>query len=299
VDTSPDVDSSSRPGVRLRYWRAHRPIARPEARLRHAGHTLAGVGLALVLSLGLSGTAFAATPVVIPDAVSVPVVVTGPVSPVPGWWRFFSLVPSLKGGPEVSTSGPGLAGTYVGAPGNLRYIAAFQYQLVIGDPQGGFSCTAYSMAMALSKASYGAVRVTGAQIRALSGASAYTGLTLPQAISAAARLHVSIVNESGSGDWADVLDALRHGRGVVLQGDYDQIPARYSGQVSFKGNHAVFVDYLHSSGQFVYVLDPLQRDGAEWVPVAIMRAFAEKLAKAQGIYPRLYYAVTPTTRLLH
>ena len=236
---------------------------------------------------------------VVPDPVTVPVVVTGPVSPVPGWWRFFSLVPSLKGNLEVTTSGPGLAGTYVGAPGNLRYIPAFQYQLVIGDPQGGFSCTAYSMAMAISKASYGAVRVTGAQIRALSGAYAFTGLTLPQAISAASRLHVSIVNESGSGTWANVLDALRRGRGVVLQGDYDQIPDLYSGQPSFDGNHAVYIDYLHSSGLFVLVMDPLQRNGARWVPVTIMRKFAEKLAKAQGIYPRLYYAVTPTTRLLH
>ena len=261
--------------------------------------SFAGIGLALILVLGLSGTAFAAAPVVVPDAVAVPVVVTGPVSPVPGWWQLFSHWANALGIYEVPTSGAGLAGTYAGTPGNLRYIPAFQYQLLVSDPQGGYSCTAYAMAMAVDKATYGGSRVTGRQIRALSGAYPYIGLTLPQAISGASSLHVSIVNESGFGTWADIITALKHGRGVVLQGDYDQVPAAYSGQLSFKGNHAVYLDYLHSGGEFVYVLDPLHRNGAQWVPVSIMRKFAEKLAKAQGIYPALYYAVTLTTQLLH
>jgi hypothetical protein len=84
-----------------------------------------------------------------------------------------------------------------------------------------------------------------------------------------------------------------------LQLDYDQIPARYSGQFSFKGNHAVFVDSLHSSGDYVYVLDPLRKAGPEWVPVAIMRRAAEKLGRSQGVYPGIYFAVTATTRALH
>ena len=261
---------------------------------------LAAVGLALALSLGLNGTAVAAAPVVVTDPVATPVVVPDSVSAMPPWVtaHFFLNLPSVPP-PAVPTGGSGLTGTYAGVSPNVRYIPAFQYQLIPSDPQGGYSCTAYAMAMAVDKATYGGSRVTGRQIRALSGASLYVGLTLPQAIAASSRLYVPVVDESGSGAWADVLNALKHGRGVVLQGDYDQIPDAYSGQPSFDGNHALYIDYLHSSGLYVYVMDPLQRNGARWVPVAIMRKFAEKLARSTGIYPRLFYAVTTTTRLLH
>jgi len=256
---------------------------------------LVAVGLALVLSLGLCPTARADIPVVVPDPVYIPVVVPDPVVARPFW----VFIPYPIDPPAIPTGGSGLTRTYVGTSPNLRYIPAFQYQLLISDPQGGYSCTAYAMAMAVDKSTYGGSRVTGRQIRALSTAPAYVGLTLPQAIAAASRLYVPVTDESGSGTWVDVLSALRHGRGVVLQGDYDQIPDSYSGQPSFDGNHALYIDYLHSSGSYLYVMDPLQRNGARWVPVAIMQKFAEKLARTTGIYPRLFYAVTVTTRLLH
>ena len=259
--------------------------------------SLAAIGLALALSLGLTGTTLAAVPVVVTDPVAIPVVATDPVT---GNWRpYWVPIRVFLNPPAIPTGGSGLTGTYAGVSPNVRYIPAFQYQLIPSDPQGGYSCTAYAMAMAVDKATYGGSRVTGRQIRALSGASLYVGLTLPQAIAASSRLYVPVVDESGSGAWADVLNALKHGRGVVLQGDYDQIPDAYSGQPSFDGNHALYIDYLHSSGLYVYVMDPLQRNGARWVPVAIMRKFAEKLARSTGIYPRLFYAVTTTTRLLH
>jgi hypothetical protein len=255
---------------------------------------LVAVGLALVLSLGLCPTARADIPVVVPDPVSIPVVVPDPVVAWPYW-----VPPIFTNLPVVPTGGSGLTGTYAGTSPSVRYIPAFQYQLLPTDPQGGFSCTAYAMAMAVDKSTYGGSRVTGRQIRALSTASAYVGLTLPQAIAAASRLYVPVTNESGSGTWVDLLNALKHGRGVVLQGDYDQIPDNYSGQPTFDGNHAVYIDYIHSTGLYMYVMDPLQRNGAQWVPVTIMQKFAEKLARTTGIYPRLFYAVTVTTRLLH
>ena len=232
-------------------------------------------------------------------AVVIPPVTTDAVPVLPGGKRpgapFLWQVARTTVAP-VATSGPGLTGKYVGTPGAIRYVPAAQYQLISSDPQGPWSCTAYATAEAVDAATYGGDRVTGAQIRALSPAAAYTGLTLPDAIHAAAATHIVIVNKSGS-TWKDLIDALRHGRGVVLQGDYDQIPAAYSGQISFRGNHAVFIDYLHSDGQWMYVMDPLHKAGAQWIPVSIMRKFAEKVAKAQGIFPGIYFAVTRPTRL--
>lgn len=260
---------------------------------------LVALGLSLALLFGLTGAAVAATPQVPTDPVVVtdpviPVVVTDPVVPV--WSRWLSLPPPLYEPPEVETTGSGLVGTYVGAVGARRYIPAFQYQLIYSDPQGGYSCSAYSAAMAIDKANYGGSQVTGRQVRALSGAPPYAGLTLPDVIGAAGRLYVSIVNRSGQ-PWASVLTDLRSGRGVILQGDYDQIPDRYSGQVTFDGNHAVYIDYLHSTGCCMYVMDPLRKAGPQWIPVSIMRKYAEKLARSVGAYPGVFYAVIRPARL--
>ncbi len=260
------------------------------------GRVVLAVGLALALSLGLSGTASSAPPPVATDPVVasvIPAVATDPVARIPAPFR--SGPPSAT--VPVATTGTALTGTYVGsAAAGYRYLPAFQYQLVYSDPQGGYSCTAYAAAMAIDAASYGGDRISGSQVRQLSPAYAYTGLTLPDAIRAAANTHVVIVNKSGS-TWDDLVDALQHGRGVVLQLDYDQIPDQYSGQPSFDGNHAVFVDYLHSTGLWLYVMDPLSKSGPRWIPVSIMRKAAEKLGRTMGIYPGIYFAVTRTTRL--
>jgi hypothetical protein len=259
----------------------------------------AAVGLALVLSFGFAGVARGVDPPPVPtDPVFGPLVAgvrtdspvtTPPVARPPrglSWWPA-----------PIETTGSGLVGTYVGAVGARRYLPAFQYQLIYSDPQGSWSCTAYAFSMALDKSSYGAVQITGRQVRALSGAAPYVGLTLRDGIVASSRLYISVVDKSGE-PWANVLTALKAGRGVVLQGDYDQIPDVYSGQSTFDGNHAVYIDYLHSTGLYLYVMDPLRAGGARWVPVSIMRRFAEKLGRAQGI-SGVYFAVIRPARLFH
>ena len=208
------------------------------------------------------GQYFAAPPVVNTDPI-VPEVITDPV-PFPYSNNIWRILPDLFPYNPIETGGSGLVGHYVGTSPNIRYIPAFQYQLIYSDPQGGYSCTAYAMAMAIDKATYGGSEVTGRQVRALSGAASFTGLNLPDVIRAANRLYVTVIYPTGT--WANLITSLRNGHGVVLQGDYEVIPDAYSGQTSFDGNHAVYIDYLHSTGLYMYVMDPLQKKGPTMGP---------------------------------
>jgi hypothetical protein len=104
-------------------------------------------------------------------------------------------------------------------------------------------------------------------------------------------------------DWADVILALREGRYVGIQGDYDQVPYSYQCQKGGTFDHAFALgDYRASDGR-VLLYDPLCRNAA-WVPQSTIRGAAEKLALAQrGTKSRLFVmttavvsSTTPTVR---
>jgi hypothetical protein len=269
---------------------------------------LIALGFALVLSPGLAGVVSAedgrpwptADPGVPTDPAFPEAILTGvPTDQAPGnpapqgspWWY---LPPSgYEGGVE---SGAGLSGTYIGTSPHIYYIPAFQYQGLWSDPQGWWSCTAYSAAMAVDKATYGGSRITGRQIRALTGVGPDQGLTLPQVMRATDILAVPFVRPIGQ--WSAVMAALGQHRGVILQGDYDQIPDSIN-LSSFDGYHAVYLDRLHSDGVHIYMMDPLRRAGPVWVDASILRAFAEKLTRQEGAYPMVLFAYTRATRLFH
>ena len=264
------------------------------------------LALALVLSVVLSAPVLAADGRMWEDDGGVPIVVTDPVHtmgdpstdpvrPLDPWWGVWNEPPRPLP-QEVETAGEALVGTYVGEVGKRRYIPAFQYQLLYSDPQGGYSCTAYSAAMAVDKATYGGSRVTGREVRALSGVSSYSGMSLADVKVATDKLQVSLIRATGT--WADVLVDLRQGRGVILQGVYSQVPTSLSGQPSFTGRHAVYLDYLHSTGLYVYVMDPLSKVGPRWWPVEVLQRFADKLGRETGIYPLVFYSYTRVTRLM-
>lgn len=178
------------------------------------------------------------------------------------------------------------------------YKPKHQYQLGPGSgPTGGFDCTAFSCAMAIDRATLGGCSVTGRQVR-LASDEPYPdphspGLNLSQVAVVAARWHVELTSRRGA-PWAAVIGMLKEGRGIVLQGDYDQIPAGFSGQLSFKGDHAVYVNHVTGDGD-LYWIDPLRKTGAIEIPEKVARAYAEKLAKAWGIYPGVAVAMTRVT----
>lgn len=180
----------------------------------------------------------------------------------------------------------------------FTYKPEFSYQLGSGSgPTGGFDCTAHSAAMAIDRATLGGSKITGRQVR-LASTEPYPdphspGLSIPQVINVGFKLHVSLENRSGA-PWSSLIAALKGQRGVILQGDYDQIPAEFSGQLSFKGDHAVFVNHISGDGDF-YWMDPLRKAGPIEIPAAVARKYAEKLAKSWGTFPGLLFATTRIT----
>lgn len=178
------------------------------------------------------------------------------------------------------------------------YKPAHQYQLGPGSgPTGGVDCTAYAAAVAIDRATLGGTKVTGRQVR-LASTEPYPdpqspGLNLPQVINVAFRWHVELVQRSGA-PWASLIAALKAGRGVILQGDYDQIPPGFSGQLSFNGDHAVYVNHVTGDGD-LYWQDPLRKSGPIEIPEAIARAYAEKLSRSWGLYPGVAFATTRVT----
>ena len=178
------------------------------------------------------------------------------------------------------------------------YKPLHQAQLAPGTgPTGKFDCTAYSAAMAIDRATLGGTLVTGRAVR-LASNEPYPdpdspGLNLQQIVQVAGRWHVDIYNRMRA-PWSSVMSMLREGRGIILQGDYDQIPKEFSGQLSFKGDHAVYVNHVSGDGD-LYWMDPLRKAGPIEIPADIARKYAEKLARKWGLYPGLAFATTRIT----
>lgn len=155
-----------------------------------------------------------------------------------------------------------------------------------------YLCTMESAAMALDYQTGGVVSKWGGELVPYCGLSAaqikgqapradgklHVGTNLENAKLAWAHFGETLEIRTGQG-WAGVVAALNEGRGVILQGDYDQMGA-YSCQSSFLGDHAIFI-----AGSFAAVGDPLCK-GFRPVPEATLRAYATKLA------PTVYFAVT-------
>jgi hypothetical protein len=151
--------------------------------------------------------------------------------------------------------------------------------------------------MAIDRATMGGVLVTGRQVR-LASDEPYPdphspGLNLRQIDAVAGKWHVDIANRTGA-PWSAALGMLQNGRGIVLQGDADQLPLEFNGQVGFRGDHAVYINHISGDGD-LYLMNPLVKTGAIECPQKYLRAYAEKLARRAGIYPGLFVAMTRIT----
>lgn len=170
------------------------------------------------------------------------------------------------------------------------YRPKHQRQIVASDPYGSKNCTAVSAAIAFDRATLGGCEINGRQVRAMSDEPipdpASPGLNIHQIVEVADKLHIELTNWSGHG-WDDVIKCLRAGRGVVLQGDYDQMGS-YSCQSSFLGNHAIFVNNVNTPGDKGLAYDPLC-PAYRYMPLSVLRRYAEKLN------PHCLFAITRVT----
>jgi hypothetical protein len=186
----------------------------------------------------------------------------------------------------------------------LIYRPKFQAQINGFDIFGKYNCTAYSAAIAIDRATLGGTEVTGRDVRRASDepipSQSSPGLNLAQTQEVAEGWHVSLLERRG--EFVDVVTALKNGRGVMAQGDYDQMGA-YSCQGTFLGDHCIELNNLNTSkvtiggkvylaGQAVLVYDPLCTK-ARYLPLEVIKRYCEKHAAATG--GKVRYSVTRVT----
>ena len=191
------------------------------------------------------------------------------------------------------------------------YRPKFANQIRDGGPTGPYDCTAWSCAFAIDRATLGGVKVTGRQLRLASNEPrpdpASPGLNLTQVTSAAFRL-TRVVLTPRRGSWAVMLRHLGPS-GVLLPGDYDQIPAAFDCQPGFNDLHAVYLNNQNSGsvtaadgriygpGECALTYDPLC-SAFRWVPLVVLRKYAEKYARRVGYTGGVIYATTRATPLI-
>ena len=193
----------------------------------------------------------------------------------------------------------------------VTYRPRHQPQLNASDPYGGVNCSAYSAAIMVDRATIGGVRVTGKDIRAASNEPrpepGSPGLNIEQVIAAAFRLtRVNFTPRRGS--WSVMLKHLGPS-GVLLPGDYDQIPPAFDCQPGFNDLHMVAINNENSGsvtaadgrvygpGECALTYDPLC-PAFRWVPLAVLRKYAEKYARRVGYTGGVIYATTRATPLI-
>lgn len=179
------------------------------------------------------------------------------------------------------------------------YKPRHQRQIVSTDPYGRFNCTAYSAAMAIDRATLGGTSITGQQVRALSNepipSPSSPGLDLGQVCAVASRLYIQLFDHRGE-SWANVIAALKAYRGVILQGDYDQMGA-YSCQSTFRDDHAIYVNHIDGTGLKAYVDDPLCAAG-KYIDLVTLQRYANKLCVRVTGHDGAYFATTRMTQLI-
>lgn len=177
------------------------------------------------------------------------------------------------------------------------YRSRHQWQGRPDDPFGWKNCAAYSLAMALDRASLGQLRLTGEIVRALSDEPnpepKSPGLNLGQLIAVSKRYSSWLLIDRTGRTFPALLADLRAGRGAIVSGDYDQMGV-WSCQRSFVGNHGIWVNHITGDGD-LYVSDPLCRVARE-IPAPVIQAYAEKFGRSTGLSAgQLRYAVTRVT----
>jgi hypothetical protein len=166
-------------------------------------------------------------------------------------------------------------------------------RMQIGDPTTRYDsaiCTMESAAMALDFETQGGIKVWGGELlpfTGLSDAGISDGTNLQDAARAWAHWGKSFNRIGGS--WDDANRELNAGRGIVLQGDYDQFNYTTKWQKDFQGNHAVYINPERHFTQLL-MLDPLGYD-SRWVEEAELYRYGKKLADTQG-GGRFFFAST-------
>jgi hypothetical protein len=176
------------------------------------------------------------------------------------------------------------------------YRPTHQRQINSSDPLGNLSCTAYSAAIAIDRATVGGIIVSGADVRIATGLTiakikGQHGLTLGNIEKALQHYHVYLHNHTGD-HFTDLLASLRNYQGVIACGKNSAF-GEYTSQASYKGGHAIYLNNLDAKETSIMTYDPLAHT-ARWIPVSVIQKFMQALPVNGGIY----YATTRSTPLI-
>ena len=149
-----------------------------------------------------------------------------------------------------------------------------------------------SGAMALDFHTQGKEQVWGGTLRTLSGDTA-GGTNIDDLQRAIAKVGSYAFEDHRGEPWANVVTALKAGKGVVLQGDYDVFTGMATCQDSFDGDHAIYLNpEFNSTKTAVLTGDPLCKTW-KYIPLTTLRAYAEKLSlRVAKTTSKLYFATT-------
>ena len=149
------------------------------------------------------------------------------------------------------------------------------------------TCTATSAGRAVAWATNGRIDHDGTVYRAASPqVSPGGGQTLQQvAVGVANVAHLQLIIPTGW-QWADVLNWLRLGKGVILAGRYDSIPRAYRYQANGAFDHRIWCShYSATSGIRTWdPLDPNVHAWGRWLPVSVVKGFALSLGHVDAGY---------------
>lgn len=143
-------------------------------------------------------------------------------------------------------------------------------------------CTWTSVANGVDASTGGRLRPTPDQVHAMVPNAEETspttpGWSIPDAVKAARRLGVELVDRSGDG-WGAALLQLEAGHYLLLQGDSDVFTGGCSGE--FDGPHAIGIHPRHKDEdgeRWWWINDPICQTG-RWERESVLRAYAEKLS---------------------
>jgi hypothetical protein len=132
-----------------------------------------------------------------------------------------------------------------------------------------------SGAMALDFHTRGQIQVWGGQLR--KHQSDQEGGTDIGDVRVAWAKYDQVLTDRRGRNWAQLLEDLKDGRGIILQGDYDVLTGSDTCMGSFNDDHAIYLNpEFFDGGKEVAVADPLCK-GFKRIKLSTLRAYAEKL----------------------
>lgn len=166
-------------------------------------------------------------------------------------------------------------------------------QRVYSDPHWRVNCSAYCLAMCMTDASLGAIKITGRIVRAESNepnpSPSSPGLNITQMVEVAKKYRVEFTDHQKQ-PWSVAMNALDEGRRVYMAIDYKELGS-YRCQAGGDFGHAIVLVRPAEADGFIRASDPLCSESKRY-PEAVIKEAARVFARRTGVSVGLRWAAT-------